>query len=170
LSQLERGTLTLHVEPLDLGTLVRDVLAGERRLFVDAQLRLAEALPLQPVPIEGDPERLRQVVIHLVRNATRFTPAGGEVGVAVVPHPATVDLRVSDSGPGLPASLLPHLFTPFTQGPNAHGGLGVGLAVTRGLVTLHRGTVEAIAHGERGGATVVVTLPGGAAPRYATGT
>lgn len=165
-SRLERGLLELHPEPVDLRDVVRDALARHRRKLDEAGLTTIEALPPEPVAVEGDPERLRQVVAHLLRNAVKYTPAGGEVAVSLACRGGQAELRVSDSGPGLPAVLLPQLFTPFVQGPNAHGGLGVGLAVTRGLVALHHGTVEALRQGDRGGTTIVVTLPVLARPRH----
>jgi signal transduction histidine kinase len=109
--------------------------------------------------VHGDAVRLKQVVAHLLANALKFGAPGGTVSVRVVRGPDHAALRVSDSGPGLPDAVLPQLFAAFVQGPNACGGLGVGLAIARRLLTLQGGTIEAIAHGDHGGATFVVTLP-----------
>jgi len=158
-SRLERGLLELRRGVLDLRGPVRAAMAGHRSAAEEKHLEVIEDLPATPVPVAGDPDRLRQAIERVVGNAVKFTPAPGTVAASLACDGGHATLRVSDSGPGLPASLLPQLYTPFVQGPNACGGLGVGLAVARWLVQLHGGTIEAVPRGERGGATLVVTLP-----------
>jgi CheY-like chemotaxis protein len=114
--------------------------------------------------VAGDPDRLRQVVWNLVSNAVKFTPRGGRVTVRVErDEPTGVRLVVEDTGEGIPADMVPHVFERFRQGDSSntrsHGGLGLGLAVARHLVELHGGTVEARSDGEGQGATFTVALP-----------
>jgi signal transduction histidine kinase len=160
-SRLQRGGVELSRRPLDLRDLVRGAIDGSE--LERAGLSLVQELPDEPVQINADADRLRQAVANLVANAVRYTPKGGTVAVTVERRGERAYVRVSDTGPGLPPEILPTLFRPFVQGPNAHGGLGVGLAVTHGLVALHQGTLEALERGELGGATLVVTLPAGTA-------
>jgi signal transduction histidine kinase len=161
-SRLQRGGIELSRRPLDLCRLVRGAI--EHGKIERAGLSLVQDLPDESVNINGDADRLRQAVANLVTNAVRYTPKGGTVAVTVERKGERAVVRVSDTGPGLPPEILPSLFRPFVQGPNAHGGLGVGLAVTHGLVALHQGTLEAVARGDLGGATLVVSLPLSASP------
>ena len=164
-SRLQRGGIELSRHRLDLCELVRGAVDHEE--VERAGLSLVQDLPDDPVHVNADADRLRQAVAALVANAVRYTPRGGTVAVTVERKGARAHVRVSDTGPGLPPEILPSLFRPFVQGPNAHGGLGVGLAVTHGLVTLHQGTVEALERGDLGGATLLVSLPLPAASKSA---
>jgi signal transduction histidine kinase len=116
-----------------------------------------------PGAIEADPDRLRQIVWNLLKNAVEFTPAGGTIEVAVRATPGAVEIEVRDSGEGIAPDVLPHVFDRFRQGDSSttrrHGGLGLGLALVRDLVELHRGRVAAYSDGEGHGARFVVRLP-----------
>src|SRR5207245_3458679 len=98
---------------------------------------------------------------NLLGNAIKFTPAGGRVAVRLEWTEATAQIVVRDTGHGIAAEFLPHLFETFRQGRGAReqGGLGLGLAIVRQLVALHGGTVNAESPGEGHGATFTVTLP-----------
>src|SRR6185295_12382713 len=113
--------------------------------------------------VDGDANRLQQVVSNLLGNAIKFTPADGLVLVRLEQDASTVRLRVSDSGPGIPPEFLPHVFERFSQADassaRAHGGLGLGLAIARHLTELHGGTVGVESPGETDGTTFTVTLP-----------
>jgi CheY-like chemotaxis protein len=113
--------------------------------------------------LRGDADRLQQVVWNLLWNAIKFTPEGGRVEVAVEQLGADVVLSVSDSGRGIPAAFLPHVFEPFRQADptpsRVAGGLGLGLAIVRQLVELHGGRVEADSPGEGQGATFIARFP-----------
>ena len=159
LSRLERGVLTLCPVPLDLCEVVRKTAELHRREAEQAQLDLVVDLPPSRAPVHGDPVRLTQLMANLVGNALKFTPPGGTVTVRLRRHGDQAELDVSDTGPGLPPDVAEKVFTPFVQGANAHGGLGIGLAVARWLVDLHGGTIEATPRGDHGGATLVVRLP-----------
>ena len=159
LSRLERGVLTLSPEPLDLCELVRKTAELHRLDAERAQLALVLDLPPSRAPVYGDPVRLAQLTDNLVGNALKFTPPGGTVIIRLRRRGDQAELDVSDTGPGIPPDVAERVFTPFVQGANAHGGLGIGLAVARWLVDLHGGTIEATPRGEHGGATLVVRLP-----------
>ncbi|RPH54400.1 sensor histidine kinase, partial [bacterium] len=113
--------------------------------------------------VVGDPQRLQQVVWNLLSNAIKFTPRGGEVRVSVEALDGHTEIIVADTGQGIAAEFLPHVFERFRQAdPSStrrHGGLGLGLAIVRQLVELHGGTVRAESFGEGRGATFVVSLP-----------
>jgi signal transduction histidine kinase len=140
------------------------------RPAADAKGVLLERVPSPAVTFEGDPDRLQQVVWNLLSNAVKFTPAGGTVRVRLARIGETIALTVTDSGEGIAADLLPHVFERFRQGDagvdRAHGGLGLGLAVVKHLVEAHGGSVDAFSAGPGSGATFTVQLPA-AVPRRA---
>lgn len=113
--------------------------------------------------VNGDAERLQQVIWNLLSNSIKFTPDGGRVDVFIASANDHVEIRVVDSGSGISAELLPHVFELFRQGDEAstrrHTGLGLGLGIVRQLVTLHGGTVQAASRGVGHGATFTVRLP-----------
>jgi signal transduction histidine kinase len=158
-SRLERGVLTLQRRPMDLRDEVRRMVDLHRTQADEAHVTITLDVPADPVPIEGDSARLGQVIGNLLGNAIKFVPAEGRIGVRLQQQGARAVLSVSDSGPGLPAEVRETLFRPFVQGPNARGGLGVGLAVARWLVDLHGGAIEGVGGGEHGGATFQVSIP-----------
>jgi CheY-like chemotaxis protein/anti-sigma regulatory factor (Ser/Thr protein kinase) len=114
-------------------------------------------------PLAGDAQRLQQIVSNLLANAVRFTPRGGTARIAAREINGAFELRVADTGAGISAELLPHVFERFRQGETgtmrAYGGLGLGLAIVRHLVELHGGKVRAESEGVGHGATFTVTLP-----------
>ena len=114
--------------------------------------------------IIGDPVRLQQVVWNLLSNAVKFTPPAGRVEVRLASRDGGVELTVRDTGPGIGAGFLPHVFERFRQedasSTRRHGGLGIGLSIARNIVELHGGTIEASSPGAGSGATFVVWLPG----------
>jgi signal transduction histidine kinase/integral membrane sensor domain MASE1 len=121
-------------------------------------------LPAETLLIDGDAQRLQQVVWNLVANAIKFTPGGGRVDVELTyPENRGMCLKVRDSGAGIDPGFLPHVFDRFRQGDGSvsreHGGLGIGLAIVRHLVELHGGQVSAESPGPCGGSTFTVHLP-----------
>ncbi len=161
-SRLERHVLELRCEPLDLREVVAQAIDQYRRELEERALSLVRDVPQEPVPVDGDRKRLVQVLGNLIGNAVKFAPDRGTVAVRLGRRGECAEVRVSDTGPGLVEELRPRLFTPFVQGRNARGGLGVGLAVARWLVELHGGAIEALPAGDLGGTTIVVTVPLGA--------
>ena len=164
LSRMVGAKFRLNVRPLQLAPVAAAALeplmpaANAKGLKVQTLLDPAAGL------VVGDPDRLRQVVWNLAANAVKFTPRGGRVTVRVERvHHADVRLVVEDTGEGISADFLPHVFERFRQGDasntRSHGGLGLGLAVVRHLVELHGGTIEARSEGEGHGATFTVVLP-----------
>jgi signal transduction histidine kinase len=111
----------------------------------------------------GDPDRLQQVVWNLIANAIKFTPAGGRVSLAISRVGPSAVIKVSDTGEGIAAELLPFIFDRFTQGDASvtrpHGGLGLGLSIVRHIVDLHGGRVEAESDGRGRGSCFSVHLP-----------
>ncbi|HEX5949857.1 MAG TPA: ATP-binding protein, partial [Actinomycetota bacterium] len=124
----------------------------------DAEVTLDATL--DPAPAQADPERLRQVVVNLLSNALRHTPAGGRIEVSTCATDGGATLEVLDSGPGIAPEDLPHVFERFYRGAGAKGtsGSGIGLAVAAELVAAHGGSIEA-RNREGGGAVFTVRLP-----------
>lgn len=164
-ARITRGKVQVRRRPLDLCRLVHDVVEDHRGLIEKQDLSLDLALPEEAVAVDGDADRLAQVVGNVVHNAVKFTPPGGQVSVRLE-RPAAggvVRLVVRDTGIGMPPDVLARVFQPFTQADRSlartRGGLGLGLALARGLVELHGGTVRAESQGDGLGAAVTIELP-----------
>jgi PAS domain S-box-containing protein len=148
-SRISRGKILLRQEPLDLVPLVLATVEDHRTLFDEARLTLAAELADEPLWVTGDPTRLAQVLGNLLQNAAKFTNPGGRVTVRVGPAPDAREavLEVEDTGIGMDPEMLSRLFEPFSQADRSlarsRGGLGLGLALVKGLVHLHGGTIEA---------------------------
>jgi len=156
------GNVRLDVKPLDLGTIAHrgaDAIAPT----ASAKHIRVEVVAPAPVIVTGDVARLQQVVWNLLTNAVKFTPGGGRVSIAVSAENGFAELRVSDTGSGIPPNFLPYVFDKFRQADASftrqYGGLGLGLAIARHLVELHGGAVEARSEGQGKGATFIVQLP-----------
>ncbi len=162
-SRIVTGKMRLDVRPVDLGAVVEAALDAVRPAADAKSLRMQTVLDPRAGPITGDPDRLQQVVWNLLINAVKFTPRGGRVQVDLLRVNAHVEIVVSDSGQGIAADVLPHVFERFQQGDSTstrrHTGLGLGLALVRHLVELHGGTVAAASRGDGQGAVFTVTLP-----------
>jgi signal transduction histidine kinase len=174
-ANLARGSVQLHLVLVDLVELLRDACLDHEHLFASREVELQDELPPAAPPVLGDPVRLNQVVGNLLRNAALFTPAGGRVVVRLEHDEAGRCARiwVKDSGVGLAEGLRERLFEPFTQADTslAHtaGGLGLGLAVVKGIVGLHGGSVRAESEGPGQGTTFIVELPYAATEPGSTG-
>jgi signal transduction histidine kinase len=121
------------------------------------------SFPEAPIDILGDPNRIHQICVNLLSNAARYTPDGGLVSISVGSEGKEAIIRVSDNGIGLPPDQLMNIFDLFTQAhPNYQGteaGLGIGLALTRELVALHEGTIQAVSEGVGKGIEFIVRFP-----------
>ena len=157
------GKLTLRKEVVDLAELVAAATETAGHLLAARQHRLTVSLPPGPVPLEGDPLRLAQVLTNLLGNAAKFTDPGGHIRLTAWVEPGQVVLRVRDNGRGIEPDLLPRVFELFYQVPGqgrpATGGLGIGLALVKSLVELHGGSVAAFSDGPGTGCEFVVRLP-----------
>lgn len=165
ISRLDRGSLGLQRRPVDLRGVLAQAVERTAPCFAANPLRLAQ--PDVPVWVDGDPDRLAQAVGKLLLNAARFAPAG-TVWLRLLRQEAQAHIEVEDNGCGMPPELLSRLFEAFVQGPQAIdrelGGLGLGLAIVRGLVHLHGGSVTASSPGVGQGARFRIALPLLAAP------
>lgn len=165
-SRVTRRQIELDCEDLDLGELVRDAVESYRETLDAAGLALHLDLPAEKLPMRGDRLRLSQVLSNLLQNALQFTPRGGAIDVraALLPGGRRVELTVRDNGAGIAPEEIPYLFEVFSQADHqsldrSRGGLGVGLAVVKGLVEMHGGEVEAHSEGPGRGAELAVRLP-----------
>jgi signal transduction histidine kinase len=162
-SRIITGKLRLRLSRVDLHDVVH---AGcdSLRPTVDAKnLQLSIETADVPGSVIGDPDRLQQVVWNLVSNAAKFTPPGGRIEVSLRAADGFASIQVRDTGIGIAAEFVPHVFERFRQwdsgATRAYGGLGVGLAIVRHLVELHGGVVHAESEGANRGATFTVRLP-----------
>jgi signal transduction histidine kinase len=162
-TRVSRGKIQLHRERVELGALVRNTVEDHRPIFAARRVAVELALDATPLWIDADATRLRQVVGNLLQNAAKFTDAGGRVTVRAWGEAGRAAVRVADDGVGMSAELLGRVFEPFTQGDASlhrpFGGLGLGLALVKGLVTLHGGEVEARSDGPGTGSELTVRLP-----------
>ncbi|HYR27371.1 MAG TPA: ATP-binding protein [Thermoanaerobaculia bacterium] len=163
LSRVVAGTLHLSVATVDLRPIVEDVLVAARPAADAKTLTLQFDDETPAALVRGDERRLRQVVWNLVTNAVKFTETGGSIRIALTLHERNARLEVTDTGRGIEASFLPHVWDRFRQADSStsrqHGGLGLGLSVVRHLVELHGGTVTAESAGAGQGARFAVEIP-----------
>jgi signal transduction histidine kinase/ActR/RegA family two-component response regulator len=162
MSRIVSGKLLLRSESMNLRSVCEAALATVQPAADARGVVLGSALENVPW-LRGDPNRLQQVVWNLLTNAIKFTPRGGKVELALMRDGDSARVEVRDSGQGIAADFLPHVFERFRQADSsttrAHGGLGIGLAITRQLVEMHGGTVSAGSAGAGQGATFTVRLP-----------
>jgi signal transduction histidine kinase len=145
---------------MDLCEVINDGVSGMRPQASAKNLSLRTSIGAQPVIINGDPARLRQVLSNLLGNAIKFTPAGGLIETCLSLDGAFAVMEVSDTGEGIPPQFLPHLFERKAQATERRfAGLGLGLAIVKHIVELHRGSVAASSQGEGKGAKFTVRLP-----------
>ncbi len=160
-SRIVTGQVRLVVQDCDLSAVVRDAIDNILPSADSKQLSLeSEIAP--DVVIRGDAERLQQVMWNLLTNAVKFTPAHGRIGVSLSASNGSARIAVRDSGIGLPAEALPHVFERFWQGDGRareFGGLGLGLALSRNFVELHGGTIAVRSEGTGKGTEFLVDLP-----------
>jgi PAS domain S-box-containing protein len=162
-SRIVTGQLRLDLHPTDVCEVARMSLETIRPTAVAKRVQLDSDLPESPCVVFGDAARLQQVIWNLLSNATKFTPSGGRVILSVRTVASMIAIEVKDTGAGLSAEALPHVFERFWQADSTttrqHGGLGLGLALVRHLVELHGGEVRAASEGENQGSTFTVSLP-----------
>jgi PAS domain S-box-containing protein len=162
-SRVITGKLQLHLGPVELVSVVNAALDAVRPALEAKEIKIETHFQPELRIIAGDADRLQQVVWNLFSNASKFTPAGGVVGVRVVQNDTYAEIVVSDTGPGIAPEFLPHVFERFRQADGSttrtHGGLGLGLAIVRHLVELHGGLIAAENKSNGTGAIFTVKLP-----------
>ena len=173
MSRIVSGKVRLEVGHCDLAPIIEAALTTVRPAAEARGIQLQAVLDPAARPVSGDPGRLQQVFWNLLSNAIKFTPKGGRVQVVLERINSHLEVSISDTGQGIPADFLPHVFDRFRQEDSSasrqHGGLGLGLAIVKQLIELHGGTVRARSAGAGQGSTFVVVLPltalqAGAAP------
>jgi signal transduction histidine kinase/ActR/RegA family two-component response regulator len=163
-SRIVAGTLRMAPQPVDLVTITQAALetVGPLAMAANVELRFSPDRRGMEI-VSGDAGRIQQVIGNLVANAIKFTPGGGRVDIFIARANDDMEIKVVDTGQGISADFLPHVFERFRQADGAttrrHSGLGVGLAIVRQLVELHGGTVSAMSPGAGRGATFIVRLP-----------
>ncbi len=162
-TRLARGLVRLCKEKCSLNDIVGNVVADYKNIFQESGLVLDVVMPEQDIRIEGDATRLTQVLGNLLHNAHKFTSAGGCVSVTLKDEGTAAHLSVSDTGIGIAPDMIDSIFKVFRQGDQGlergRGGLGLGLALVKGLVELHGGIVRAESAGLGQGAVFKIVLP-----------
>lgn len=161
LSRAMSGKILLSKKRIDLAALVGTCLDTFRATGRTSGYQLSTELT--PCWVDGDPTRLEQIATNLIDNAIKYTPSGGSIHIAIAQAGDEAVLTVRDSGVGIAADLLPHVFDVFVQGAisidRSQGGLGIGLSLVRRLVELHGGAVSASSAGSGGGSSFEIRLP-----------
>jgi signal transduction histidine kinase/ActR/RegA family two-component response regulator len=169
-SRVVSGKLRLDVQPVSAPDVVAAAIDAIRPAAMAKNIAVTTAIGSGELTVSGDAGRLQQVIWNLLSNAVRFTPNGGRIDVEMARTADTVSIAVRDSGTGIAADFLPHVFERFRQGgagtTRTHGGLGLGLAIVRHLVELHGGTVRAENNTAGPGATFHVALPARASAEH----
>ena len=162
-SRIITGKLRIEVLPVSFTSITESAINSLRPAIDAKQLQLEKTIDPAAGPILGDPARLEQIVANLLSNAIKFTPAGGRIDVRLECRDSHVRLEIKDTGVGISAEHLPHIFERFRQvdstNMRAHGGLGLGLAIVDYLVRQQAGTVRADSEGIGKGATFSVEFP-----------
>lgn len=164
-TRIARNKIALRRETLELNDLVRGTVEDYRSLFDNSAIRLDVRSSAQPIHVLVDGARFAQVIGNLLQNAAKFTRAGGStrVSVKMLPDERHVAVRVADTGEGIHPEMVSRLFEPFAQADRtldrSKGGLGLGLALVKGLVEMHGGRVRAHSAGPGKGAEFVIVLP-----------
>jgi signal transduction histidine kinase/ActR/RegA family two-component response regulator len=163
MSRIVSGKLKLEVHTMDLADAVHAAIETVAAAATAKSIALEQDIEPGLAIVHGDPHRLQQVAWNLMSNAIKFTGSGGRVRVTLGRHSAQAVLSVVDTGQGITAEFLPHIFERFRQADSSitrhHGGLGLGLSIARQLVELHGGDISAASAGVNQGSTFTVTLP-----------
>ena len=162
-SRINRGMIEIRKQRIALGEVIGSAVEISQPLIEERQHHLAVVEEPAAIYVDGDLDRLAQVVSNLLNNAAKFTPKGGEITLSTHLQGKDAVVTVRDNGNGIAAELLPRVFDLFVQAEalqgRGHGGMGIGLALARRLVELHGGSIEAKSEGEGKGAEFVVRLP-----------
>jgi len=162
-SRINSNRLELRKEWVELATVLKNAVETSRPAIEAAHHELTVTLPALPVLLDADPVRLAQALSNLLNNAAKYTEAGGHISLSAEQEGDRVVISVRDSGIGIPAETLRHVFGMFVQArqsvARSQGGLGIGLSVVRRLVEMHGGSVEARSEGTGKGSEFIIRLP-----------
>jgi signal transduction histidine kinase/ActR/RegA family two-component response regulator/PAS domain-containing protein len=163
MSRITSGKVRLDIQPVPPISFIEAAVETVRPAADAKEIRLEKMLDPTAGPVSGDSNRLQQVVWNLLSNAIKFTPKGGKVQVVLERVNSHIEISVADTGVGINAAFLGHVFDRFRQADHSttrtYGGLGLGLSIVKHLVELHGGTVRAQSDGEGRGSTFAVHLP-----------
>jgi two-component system CheB/CheR fusion protein len=163
ITRIVAGKLHLTKKSIPIVPIVEAAVDSIRTVARDKGVQVVTRIGEIPRPVEGDPDRLQQIIWNLLSNAVKFTPAPGRVEIFVEPVADHVNIQVSDTGIGLAPDLIPHIFNTFRRadGPTSvtRAGLGLGLAIVRHLVDLHSGDIHAASPGIGGGTVFTLRFP-----------
>ncbi len=162
-SRITRGKVELRKQVVSLATIVTHAIETIRPLITSHQHELTATIPSEPVPVQGDPTRLEQIVANLLNNAAKYTEPGGRIVVSLAREDDQAVFRIRDSGIGIAPEMQQHIFELFVQAEQSldrsQGGLGIGLTLAHSLVELHGGTISVASEGLGHGTEFVVRLP-----------
>ncbi|HSV35263.1 MAG TPA: ATP-binding protein, partial [Ramlibacter sp.] len=171
-TRITRDKVELRRDLIDIHSPLVAALEGVSPLMTERRHKISYTPGRSEILVDADPERLRQIFANLLLNAGKYTPPEGNIGIRISETPSAVVIAVSDDGVGISAELVPQIFDLFEQGPTTidrrSGGLGIGLAIVKKLVSLHGGTVSAASGGPGHGATFEVVLPKPTAKSWST--
>lgn len=163
ITRILRGRVGINPGWVDLNRVLHDAAEAIAPFARERRHHLHVDIPKRRLWIWGDATRLEQVVVNLLNNAVKFTPAAGNIVLRVSATDDAVEICVRDNGPGIPADLRPRIFEPFVQGAQtlerSHGGLGIGLMLVKTFVTLHGGSIDAHSNADGPGTSFAVRLP-----------
>jgi len=162
-ARITRGKISLRIERVSLASVVHGAVEAARPFIESSGHDLSVTLPQAQIWLDADPTRLTQVLLNLLNNAAKYTPRGGRVSIEAAARDGVAVVVVRDSGIGIPAEHLASVFEMFSQVAPAiersQGGLGIGLALVRGLVDMHGGSIEARSEGAGLGSEFTLRLP-----------
>jgi len=171
-SRISLGKVSLNLAPADVASVIQSAVETVMPLALSKGVQIDSRYESDAPPAQADFERLRQVFWNLLTNAVKFTPEGGTIRVVLRRVDGEVEVRVIDTGIGIDAQCLPHIFDRFRQftPPNRpdYGGLGLGLTISQQIIELHGGTITAESAGSGKGSTFVIRLPASDAPLAAS--
>ena len=163
ITRITRDAVTLKLQTVNMRAALAEAIESVSPLIKEKRHRITLDAGALELPVSADPDRIRQVLVNLLINAAKYTEPGGSIGVVARLDANWVSISIQDNGIGIPAELLPRVFDLFEQGSTgsqrARGGLGIGLAIVKKLVSLHRGLVTAKSEGLGLGSTFVLELP-----------
>jgi signal transduction histidine kinase len=162
-SRINTGKIELRREHVELTAIIRDAVEASQPHLRASDQELDCAIEDTRLMLECDPARISQVLLNILNNASKFSPGKGRIQLLAGREGNFAEIRIRDNGMGIPRSMLPHIFDMFTQVDGSltrsHGGLGIGLSISRTLVQMHGGTVTANSDGVNCGSEFVIRLP-----------